>query len=181
VPTVEKIINKIIEVEGAYSNNPNDKGGVTCWGITEAVARSNGFQGDMKDLPKEKAFSIYLKQYWVNPQFDKVFRISSSIAEELCDTGVNMGPATASKMLQRSLNVLNNKHTMYPDITVDGDIGSGTLSALSTYKAKRGVDGEQVLLKCLNILQGYRYFEITEAREANEEFFFGWIKNRIEL
>ena len=54
----------IVGSEGGYSNDPNDPGGATRFGITEAVARANGYEGDMKDLPLDKAKSIYKAKYW---------------------------------------------------------------------------------------------------------------------
>jgi len=38
---ITPLIDRIIEVEGGYVNNPNDKGGPTKYGITEATARKN--------------------------------------------------------------------------------------------------------------------------------------------
>lgn len=39
------------EREGRYVNHPSDPNGATNWGITERVARANGYQGDMRTLP----------------------------------------------------------------------------------------------------------------------------------
>jgi lysozyme family protein len=133
----------------------------------------------MKDLPRELAFDIYLNDYWRTPGFDKVSELSALIAEELCDTGVNCGVATAKPMLQRALNALNRQGKDYADLKVDGQIGTGTLVALAKFLAYRGVEGERVLLKTLNCLQAARYIEITEARPANETFFYGWMLNRV--
>ena len=36
-------INHIIEIEGGYVNDPNDSGGETNYGVTEKVARDNGY------------------------------------------------------------------------------------------------------------------------------------------
>ena len=58
------LIAEIIEIEGGYVNHPADRGGPTKYGITEKVARAFGYQGDMRDLPKSKAFEIYDKNYW---------------------------------------------------------------------------------------------------------------------
>ena len=38
---VDTLIDGLIEREGGYVNHPADKGGPTCFGITEAVARSH--------------------------------------------------------------------------------------------------------------------------------------------
>ncbi|MFH4094328.1 putative peptidoglycan-binding domain-containing protein, partial [Acinetobacter baumannii] len=53
------------------------------------------------------------------------------------------------------------------------------LNALKTYVVKRGKEGEKVLVRVLNIMQGQRYIEICERNPSQEQFFYGWIANRI--
>jgi hypothetical protein len=48
-PVRAGLIDALIEREGGYVNNPADKGGATNFGITEAVARANGYAGPMRD------------------------------------------------------------------------------------------------------------------------------------
>ncbi|EFJ1100675.1 hypothetical protein G3823_005604, partial [Escherichia coli] len=107
--------------------------------------------------------------------------LSPDIAAELCDTGVNMGPSVATKMLQRWLNVFNQKGALCPDMDADGRIGPRTINALRAYLSKRGRDGELVMLTALNCTQGERYLALAEKREANESFIYGWMKERIGL
>lgn len=178
--SVDKYIDDLIKREGGYVNNPNDRGGATNYGITEAVARVNGWKGPMRDLPLDLAKQIYKQQYWINPRFDQVNTLSPLIAEELLDTGVNCGVAFAKPLLQRALNLLNNQGKGgWPDLAVDGIYGSATLGALKIFLVKRGKDGEKVMLKVLNIMQGQRYIEICERNPTQEQFFYGWISNRI--
>lgn len=179
--TKDDIFKSILDKEGGYVNNPNDKGGPTNWGITQAVARAHGFTGDMKTLTRDQALNILTADYWTGPGFDQVNSLSSEVAAKLCDTGVNMGPKVASTFLQRSLNVLNNQQQQYPDITADGQIGPRTIYALRAYISYRGTAGVNVLLKALNSLQGARYIEVAEQRPANEAFEYGWLANRIAL
>lgn len=47
--------------------------------------------------------------------------------------------------------------------------------------AKRGKEGEKVLVRVLNIMQGQCYIEICERNPTQEQFFYGWIANRISL
>src|SRR5881392_3967000 len=101
------MIDALIEREGGYVSNPADKGGPTCFGITEAVARANGYVGSMRQFPREDAAAIYRRIYWQRPGFDEVAKRSARIASELFDTGVNMGPAVATTFLQRALTALN--------------------------------------------------------------------------
>ena len=181
---IAHIISGVIGKEGRYSNNPNDAGGETMWGITVAVARRNGYKGEMRDMPRTDAEYIYMHEYVISPKFDQVLALSPSVAEELIDTGVNAGVGTASKMLQRCLNTLNLSHTakpLYPNLVVDGGVGNATLGALRVYLEHRKSQGELVLLRMLNALQGAHYVEITERRERNEEFIYGWFLNRVVL
>lgn len=174
-----RIINSIIDTEGGYVDNRNDSGGKTNWGITEYVARKNGYQGDMRDLPRSTAFSIYEKKYWDALKLDEIEILSQKITEELADTGVNMGVSRAAEFLQRSLNVLNQRGQHFADLRVDGDIGSRTLNALEIYLNKRGRDGEAVLFRMLNAMQGAFYVELAERREKDETFVFGWFRTRV--
>ena len=177
---IEQYLDELIKREGGYVNNPADRGGATKYGITEAVARENGYKGSMKDLPLDVAKSHLSKNYWTLPRFDQVNTISSAVAEELLDTGVNCGINFAKPLLQRALNLLNNQGKAgWPDLAVDGIYGSATLNALKTFLTKRGKEGEKVLVRVLNIMQGQRYIEICERNPTQEQFFYGWIANRI--
>lgn len=181
---VYEAIERTIGKEGKYSDNPHDTGGKTMWGITEKVARANGYTGEMRDLPRQKAVDIYAAEYFVGPRFADVAPMSASIAEELFDTGVNMGVSIPGTFLQRALNVLNKSHkqaSLFPELVVDGQIGPATLSALGTFLKLRGKEGELVLLTMLNSLQGVRYIELCERRVANEEFVYGWFLHRVVI
>lgn len=180
---VAAAIERTIGKEGRYSNNPHDTGGETMWGITASVARRWGYHGPMRDLPRTTAVRIYTQEYFLGPRFDEVAKTTHAVAEELFDTGVNMGQRTATRFLQRSLNVLNKSHDkpLFPDLEPDGQLGKETLSALDTFLQSRGKEGEVVLLTMLNSLQGTRYIELCEARVQNEEFVYGWFRHRVVI
>ena len=177
----DDIFDEVLGKEGGYVNHPDDKGGPTKWGITEKIARAHGYRGDMRDLTREQALDILEADYWYGPRFDQVAALSPDIAAELCDTGVNMGPSVASRMLQRWLNVFNLRGRLYPDMDADGRIGPRTISALRAFLNNRGQDGERVMLTALNCTQGDRYLELAEKREANESFVYGWLKERVAI
>lgn len=172
---------KIVMVEGGYSNHPSDTGGETQFGITKAVARANGYTGDMRDLPLETAKAIYRALYWDALRLTEIDALCPAVAHELFDTGVNMGVGVAAKFLQRALNVFNRMGADYADLIPDGALGPKTVAALKALLAKRGKNGELVLVRALNALQGARYIEISESRTENESFTFGWFLNRVSL
>jgi lysozyme family protein len=177
---VDQLIDALIEREGGYVSHPSDKGGPTCFGITEAVARAHGYAGGMRSLPRDEAAAIYRRLYWQRPRFDEIAKRSERIAAELFDTGANMGPAVAATFLQRALTALNRNAQDYPDLCPDGRIGPATLTALDYFLALRGkAAGETVLMRALEALQGERYLRLAERRPANEAFLYGWLANRI--
>lgn len=176
---VDALIEDVIGREGGYVNHPADTGGPTRWGVTQAVARAHGYQGDMRLYPRDQAASVYRRVYWLRPGYDRVAGHAPKIAAELFDTAINMGPDTASGFLQRALNALNRGGRDYPDLALDRSIGARTLAALAGFLATRGAAGEAVLLKALDALQGERYVRLAEQRPANEAFLYGWLAGRV--
>ena len=176
---IAALIDEVIAREGGFSHHPPDRGGATNFGITEAVARANGYAGDMRRLPRALAESIYRRLYWERPGYAFVAEMVPEIAAELFDSAVNMGAATATSFLQRALNALNRNQKDYPDLKVDRVIGAKTLAALKAFMALRGKAGEKVLLKAIEALQGERYLALAESRPANEAFLYGWLANRV--
>lgn len=178
---IQQIINEVIRAEGTYSNNPADRGGETMFGITVAVARANGYTGLMRDMPRSVAEGIYRKRYVTEPKFDLVVQVNEAVGLEVIDTGVNMGPSRAAEFLQRWLNGFNLPGSGYQDLFVDGRVGSLTIEALKRYLARRGREGETVLLRGLNSTQGNRYLELTEANKTQRTFLYGWVRARVQV
>ena len=166
--------------EGGYVNDPEDSGGETNHGITEKVARANGYTGLMRDLTPQHAERIAKQEYWDVMLLDEVATISHKIADELFDTGFNTGPARAVGFLQRSLNALNRQGKDYDDMLVDGVMGPRTLKAFDKFLyTRRFSDCVTVMLRALNGLQLEFYMSLVERRAKDEHFMYGWILNRV--
>lgn len=177
--TIATLIDRLIAREGGFVDHPADRGGATCWGITTAVARANGYHGSIRDMPRTVAAAIYAAVYWRAPGFDRIAARAPGLAAELFDTGVNMGTGVAIGFLQRTLNALNRGSSDYADLPLDAAIGPRTLAALDAFLARRGRAGEAVLVKAVDALQGERYLSLAERRPANEAFLYGWLAERI--
>lgn len=177
-PKVQALIDGIIAREGGdkFTDHPSDAGGPTRFGVTEKTARAYGYEGPMASLPREKAVEIY-RAIFVKP-YELLEPISARVFEECVDTEVNLRPGVAAEFLQHWLNALNKGATLYPDQAVDGRVGLGTAGALKAYLAARGAEGERVLLRALNASQACYYLARAEARPANEDFLYGWVKER---
>jgi len=113
--TFDEAFTKLLGHEGGYSNHPLDPGGETMWGVTLTVARANGYNGPMKDLPVGVAKSIYRKLYWDSVKADE---LPAQLRYAVFDAAVNSGVRQATLWLQRAVGVKD-----------DGVIGPKTLEA----------------------------------------------------
>lgn len=110
---------RVLKHEGDYVDHPADPGGATRYGVTQRVARANGYQGDMRDFPLSMAGPIYRAQYWDAVQADL---LPPAVAFQVFDAAVNHGASQAVKFLQRAVGA-----------TPDGAIGPRTLAAVSAF------------------------------------------------
>lgn len=112
----DQAFDRLIGHEGGYSNHPDDPGGETMWGVTLNVARSYGYNGQMRSLPRDIAKEIYRGLYWNRCRAEEM---PEAIRFDLFDTAVNSGVGQAVKLLQRAAGA-----------TDDGVIGPKTLAAV---------------------------------------------------
>ncbi len=162
----------------SYTNDPTDRGGPTKYGITEARARSAGFDGDMRDLTLDQAMTIYWKFFWLQPQLDKVFAVMPTVAASMLDLGINFGTGKPGLWLQQILNVLNNQAALWPDLTEDGSVGMMTIGGLTALKKGRGPDADRVVDAAMHALAFEKYFEIMRGDPTQEKYGWGWISQR---
>ena len=172
--------------EGGYSNDPDDVGGETYKGVARSyypdwagwttidAAKSdthfpNNLQGN--DALDALIKQFYKENYWNLFWGDRI--PNQAVANELFDTGVNMGVGRAVKYLQKALNLLNRNQKNYPDVVEDGAFGNNTLLSLKIYL---DIDDESFLLKIMNILQGMHYIDYMTKSPTQEKFARGWLK-----
>lgn len=178
----ETIYSEVLKLEGGstFTNDKSDRGGKTRWGITEALARRHGYTGKMEDLPEDFAKKVYREEFWDNNRLEDIARISRSVANEIYDSGVNVGPGRAARWLQGALNMFNFGPGSPPDLEEDGRIGRATLNMLEFYLKKRGAEGLTVLLRALNGYQFEHYKNLAKADPSQRKFTFGWVSHRVQ-
>ncbi len=142
--------------EGGFVDHPADPGGATNWGVTERVARANGYTGHMRDLPVDVAKAIYRKDYWLPIRADE---LPVSIRYAVFDAAVNSGNAQAIRWLQRAVGA-----------NADGVIGPRTLQAV------RDANPDVVLRRMLS--QRLRF--MTDLRNW-PAFSRGWARRIADL
>jgi lysozyme family protein len=187
--SVDAIIDGVVARESdKYTNDPNDSGGPTKYGITlRTLSRFRKWTvtpHDVQALTRKEAVEVYRWLFVDDPGFDKLLgcaTLAKPIAEKVIDCGVLSGPGRASEWLQRSLNAFNRQGKDYPDVDVDGDCGQATQRALVSYLNKRGQDGVKVLIESLQALQGAFLIDLAERRPKDEEYTFGWFLHRVRF
>ena len=174
------LLEYIFLVEGGYFNHPNDPGGETMYGIIKTEARANGYQGAMRDLPKEVATEIYLRKYWKNNGLMKI----DSFVVALCifDFFVNSGSRGAT-IAQEVVNAVYTNRTSsvqfgktldsagLKPIAVDGQMGDKTFDAINKIPPF-------VFISIYNVLQEDKYEDLMRNNGKLRSFDKGW-ENRI--
>lgn len=87
------------------------------YGITEAVARRNKYEGHMRDLPISLAKRIAKTEYWDVVRADA---LPDRVRFDVFDTCYHSGPDRAVKLLQQALGFVGRD--------VDGIFGKNTLA-----------------------------------------------------
>jgi len=180
--TIAAILVGIYAAEGGYVNDKHDRGGATNYGVTEAVARQNGYVGDMRNFPKHCygdvtvcADKIYVERYIVAPGYYPLLSIEPAVAEELIDTGVNMGPRWPSIWFQSSINVFCGTK-----LAPDGKVGPKTIAAYESCATQKGsVALCKMMLDSLDRSQEARYRRIVANNPSQAKFLRGWLRLRV--
>lgn len=147
------IIDDVIKREGAKdTNNPNDSGGRTKYGISEhwnPEAWKNG------PPTLDQARAIYFAQYVTAPGFDKVQ--PSFLQEQLVDFGVLSGPMVAIQHVQKLMG-----------LDSDGKLGPLTLATLLKREPTK-LNNQLVDDRALTMAR------IVQKNPKDLEFLFGWL------
>jgi lysozyme family protein len=167
--TNNEIIDLILKHEGGFTNNPNDRGGPTNFGITAAdygrwLHKSRPATADeVKAMDPNTARAIYEQSYIKDPQFDAVGDDKLKII--LVDSGVLHGVSRATVWLQLALGIQQP----------DGRMGPQTITALQTYASPKILP---------RLVLGHRFqaiAEIVKTRPTQLVFLLGWINRATDL
>jgi len=152
-----RAVEVVLKHEGGYVNNPSDPGGETKYGISK---RSYPHL-DIANLTREDAIAIYYRDFYAKYGYGRLN--DEAVATKVFDMAVNMGPATAHRLLQEALVFLG-----YP-VAVDGILGPQTVAAANRADPRR-------LLQVLRWRAAERYFHIADQRPQSRAFLLGWLR-----
>lgn len=189
--------------EGFYSNDKDDPGAETVYGLTKAAEPKSpvwpivegwrklpNFPENMRhDLALIKAVAdTYRSSYWEALGLHDA--TSELVAVKLFNSGVNVGIGTVRTYLKLILNSFNKKEALWPDMKVNS--GSDANLAIAMMKMIAQPGGEDVLYSALDSWQGVYYhvgkkafqalvsaLELIGPQDWRETFEWGWWRNRI--
>ena len=159
-----KFLDYIFKVEGGFTDDENDRGGATNFGIIEEEAREFGYTGDMRNLTKDFAKNIYLKKYYLGNKLDKV--INNKVALSIFDWAVNSGGRGIKKA-----QIIANRFGA--NLVIDGIVGKKTLEAINAIDPK-------MFLNEYHEMQRTFYKNLAARDSSQEGFLKGWL-NRVEI
>ena len=166
----EYAINKVLENEGGYINDPDDPGGETNFGITkadlESYASELGLPLDIKDITRIEAEYFYKKVYWEKYNYNAID--SLPIATKIFDMAINMGPSEAHKLAQKSLTYCGYRGTK-----IDGILGIKTLESINRIcliGLENDFHDELADQSC------WYYEYLVEEKPELKKFLDGWLK-----
>lgn len=149
----------ILSHEGGWSDDQDDPGGATNYGITLETARRHGIEDkeDLLKISQAKVAEIYRKDYW---RFNRVY--SQEVAAKIFDMAVNFGLRTAVKLVQGVMN------GMGCTLSEDGIWGTHTEDCVNAVEPHR-------MLKLLCDASADRYRSIVAHRPASAKYLNGWL------
>lgn len=152
--------------EGVYSNDRNDSGGVTKFGISTPTFREyqrrTGLLRDVSvaALTRDEAREVYRALFW---RFDSLE--SQMIATKVFDLCVNMGPSTGVLLAQQAARMLG------ATIEADGVFGPRTSAAINGLSRGRRL----AFYKALVYQAASRYVAIVAKNPTQLDFIDGWL------
>ena len=144
-------IPKVLVNEGGLSNDKNDSGGLTNFGISQTSYPNE----DIRNLTVDRAKFLYERDYW-NPIMGNSI-LNQDIADSLFDFAVNAGVGSAVKLAQGVVGTVQ-----------DGAMGPKTISAINIYSP-------ELFLAKFKLSKIQKYVNICMNNSSQKVFFFGWI------
>ena len=165
--TVQEMIDAILVREGGFVNHPDDKGGPTNYGVTQATLseylKRDATVQDVKDLDKDTARDIYEQRYYRGPQIDQ---LPEPIQHFVFDCAINHGSRRAIKFVQKVCD-----ETGAGNVSQDGLMGAKTAAAAERCSEEMG---KWMLLSLIQERKQF-YLEIVVNNPSQKTFLKGWM------
>lgn len=177
-PTVKSNFDEAIKVvfkhEGYYSNDKDDPGGETKYGISLRFLKNERIDidgdgdsdaDDIKALTKTDADKIYFRKFWERNHYDAL--VEPAIATKMLDLAVNVGASRANKILKDSVNMFIDEQ-----IPVDGILDKETIEIVNYIQPDE-------LLNEIRLNQIAFYKGLVAKNPKLSKFLNGWLARAV--
>lgn len=182
-----RIISYVISNEGVYSNHAADTGGPTLYGISLKFLRENHIDitadgeinaEDVVNLTIEEVKKIFFEHWY--KRYKYFLLDDDALAAKVMDLAVNIGPANAHKLLQKTANTLfDRQDALHPYLKIDGVLGSKTLARVN-YEMGIQHDPQLFMRKlCENAV--IFYLDIVKKNTDALIFIEGWVRRALRI
>lgn len=164
--TFEEAVHKLLGIEKGTVDHPQDRGGLTKWGIS---ARRYP-EEDIATLSQARAIELYRRDFW-NPLYEK---LDQPLANKILDVTVNLPHGDARpyyqtdmlgiRLVQQAIAALGNR-----DLSIDGRFGPQTLQALR-------LGNGPFILRGIRQQQADYYVDLARANPSQLVFLKGWMR-----
>lgn len=165
---LDQALGYLLEEEGGWSDHPNDRGGKTMWGVTQATynayrKKTGKPSQSVKLITKEECRELYRSEYWNAAGCDK---LPWPISYITFDAAVNSGASRSLRWTQAGLGM-----------KADGIVGPQTVSA-----AKAVIDSSDGS-KILAILDQRVQFLTALVKKDTTQlvFLLGWWRRTMRV
>lgn len=157
-------LDRVFGNEGGYVNDPDDPGGPTNFGITQATLSSwigrPASPEDVQNLTRAQAARIYADRFWRPLGLDRLTQYP--VAAALFDIGVLFGIGAAAICAQKALSRCG-----YPALVIDGHLGSESVKALNEVDSL-------VFISTLHLVLSAKISNVIAQRPSSEKYRRGW-------
>ena len=148
--------NHVFKWEGGLTNDKDDNGGITNYGVSLRFLKSvdkNATKEDIVNMTKDKASKLFKQHFWDKCQCGK---LNPMIAIAVYDFAVNAGVSQSVKLLQRVVGVKD-----------DGVMGETTIKATKEMSPNIIVFG-------FFLLREDFYRNLAQRNPSQKKFLAGW-------
>lgn len=171
----DQAVDYVLDREGGLSENPNDLGGITNYGISlrfvreiphDRLRRYSIFEPvteqTIRNLEIPQAKFIYRGEFWDEAPFQDIE--SQKLSNYLFDMCVNLGTHQGIKLIQRAIWAAAADRGLLKD---DGILGERTIRYINSYG--------DVLLPILIAIRASFYRLIVELQPTQKPNLNGWL------
>lgn len=170
-PAFISAVSSTLLHEGFFSDDKDDPGGPTKYGVSLRFLRTKGLYGDFDGdgdvdrddiwaMTEDEAVEVYYEFWWRQEGYDK---IPGPVGAKVFDIAINTGPKASNRSLQRAVRAVSGVH-----LVDDGILGRKSKAAV------KKLDSD-ILLPAFRSEAAGHYRVLRQRNEVFRKYIEGWL------